>query len=61
MEKHITVIAANDSECTIFVKHIVMIQKVTSGIGAFVYTNTDKAIIRTKETYEDVLKLIKEA
>ena len=59
MEKHITVVAVNDEECTVFVKHIVMIKK--DGTVAYIYTNTDKVIIKTKESYEDVLKLIKEA
>lgn len=61
MEKNISVEAVNDTECTIFVKHIVLVQKSSDGRGAFIYTNSDKPMIKTKESYETVIQLIKES
>ena len=60
MEKHIIITAANDTECMIFIKHIVMVQKLKDD-SAFIYTTFNEATVKTKQSYEDVIEMLKEA
>jgi hypothetical protein len=61
MKSHIIVTAANGAECLVFTDHISVIIKATQSEGCFIYTGSAESTIRTKETYEQVIELIRNA